>query len=161
MTPFETKRFFTVPSPFVDRSRSVNQSEADIETHLLDPSEVIIMMITSGCPQGTVLGCLAYVLYTNSLAEVLQDPISFKTYADDTKICAKVNNDDDARQLQNAINDFHRWTKSLDLKLSVEKCVVMHCGNGNAKHDHFIEGQRLKAVGRVLDLGVITTPDFC
>lgn len=41
--------------------------------------------ITSGSAQGTISGCLAYVLYTNSIRSVVGDRISYKTYADDTK----------------------------------------------------------------------------
>jgi exonuclease III len=117
--------------------------------------------ITSGCPQGTILGCLAYLMYTNSIKNVFTSDVMYKVYADDTKVYAKVASAIDAVNLQNAIDDFFLWTKQLDLKLSVEKCLVMHCGMRNQRYPYFIDGKRLAQTTRARDLGVIMTPDFC
>ena len=92
-----------------------------------------VARITSGTPQGTILGCLAYVIYTNSIKDALPDGVAYKVYADNTKIYARVNEAADHRKLQGAIDDFLRWTKSLDLILSVERCLVMHCGRKNQR----------------------------
>ena len=116
--------------------------------------------ITSGCPQGTIPGCLAYVIYTNSLKDVLPSGVAYKVYADDTKINAKVNNAADHEKLQNAINNFIRWTDSQDLKLSVQKCLVMHCGKKTQHHTYKIKDEALSATTSARDLGVIFTPDF-
>ena len=106
------------------------------------------------------MGCLAYVLYTNSLKDVLSYRVEYKTYADDTKIDAKVNNSEESLELQRAVEDFYSWTKSLDLKLSIEKCVVMHCGRKNENRDYFIDGKKLKCAPKAKDLGVVMSPDF-
>lgn len=73
-----------------------------------------------------------YTDYNGEPADLIlisdKNRISYKTYADDTKMYAKVNSIDDSKVLQRAIDDFYEWTKSFDLRLSVEKCLVMHCG---------------------------------
>ena len=62
----------------------------------------------------------------------------YKTYADGTKAYGKVNNDEESRRLQRAIDDFHNW----NLQLPVDKCVVVHCSRRDQKHEHFIEVNR-------------------
>lgn len=116
--------------------------------------------ITSGCPQGTILGCLAFCLYTNSLQFVFSDKISYKVYADDIKVYAKVNDENDYNELQKGINDFYDWTKSLDLNLSLEKCNVMHCGIKNMKKSYVVNSVEIKSAEIVRDLGILMTPDF-
>lgn len=100
--------------------------------------------ITSGCPQGTLLGCICYVLYTNSIKFAIPESIRVKIYADDTRMYTVVNNEDDRNTLQNAIDLFFNWTQSLDLMLSLEKIYVLHYGRNNKKFDYFISGFQIK-----------------
>lgn len=86
---------------------------------------------TTGCPQGTVLGVLAYVLYTNSIKDIFKEQVFHKAYAVDTKVYARVNDEQEHRALQRAIDDFHSLTKSLDLSLPDGKWLVMYCGRKN------------------------------
>lgn len=116
--------------------------------------------ITSGCPQGTILGCIAYIFYTNSIKHVLPENVKVKIYADDTKIYARVNNVNDYNVLQDAVNKFYRWTVALDLLLSVGKCNVLHHGRNNQRFTYFIDNQQIMPVNSVRDLGIILTPDL-
>lgn len=117
-------------------------------------------MITSGCPQGTILGCIAYLFYTNSIKSLLPENVKVKIYADDTKIYSIVNNSDDARIFQEAVHSFYKWTVSLDLLLSLGKCNVMHYGRQNKRFPYFIDNQQIMPVNSVRDLGIILTPDL-
>ena len=63
--------------------------------------------VTTGCPQGTILGCLCYILYTNSLRYVLPKSVSVKVYADDIKLYTRVNIRQDCENLQRILDDFH------------------------------------------------------
>jgi len=116
--------------------------------------------VTTGCPQGTILGCLSYILYTNSIKDIIPTGVAVKIYADDTKIYAKVNNDEDFMLLQEAINRFYEWTLSLDLLLSVGKCNVVHFGRRNQFREYFINNTKLLKTDTIRDLGVILTTDF-
>ena len=58
--------------------------------------------VTSGIPQGSVLGPLLFVLYINDLPENIISDIYL--FADDTKIFTQVNNIEDATKLQDEQN---------------------------------------------------------
>ena len=46
------------------------------------------------------------------------------------------------------------------MKLSIEKCLVMHCGKKNANYEYFIDGGKLNTTSRAKGLGVLMTPGF-
>ena len=49
--------------------------------------------VTSGIPQGSVLGPILFAIYINDLPDALENMI--KLFADDTKVFASVNNEED------------------------------------------------------------------
>ena len=54
--------------------------------------------ITSGIPQGSVIGQFLFLLYVNDIPESLQCVV--KTFADDTKVVTKVKTTEDCDKLQ-------------------------------------------------------------
>ncbi|XP_069105722.1 uncharacterized protein [Argopecten irradians] len=58
--------------------------------------------VTSGVPQGSVLGPILFLIYVNDMPDMLDCTI--KLFADDTKLSAKITSDDDRSKLQENIN---------------------------------------------------------
>ena len=116
--------------------------------------------VTSGCPQGTLLGCLSYVVYTNSIMGVFPPEINVKQYADDVKIYTKINCLEDSDLLQSAIDAFLRWTASVDLELTTSKCKVVHFGRTNPRFVYTLNGNLLQSVKSIRDLGVTVSSDL-
>lgn len=101
-------------------------------------------LISSGCPQGTCIGPLILLLFIDSAVIIEQ--------------IAKTNDEQDCDRLQRTMREFDAWSSAVDLKLSVEKCVVLHIGKGNRRH--FIDGRPVTPVDAVKDLGITTTPNL-
>ena len=120
--------------------------------------------VTSGVPQGSVLGPILFILYINEISEIL---ISLsELYADDTKLLKEIQSEEDIHILQNDINRIVDWTRTWLMKLNESKCKVMHIGRTNEKHLYSIEsfdGQTKSMLTETTlerDLGIMISSDL-
>ena len=66
------------------------------------------------------MGPLLYIFYANDLVNNFKFD-SIKMYADDLTIYAKINSEDDKKQLQLELNNFCKWVCTWQLKINYEK----------------------------------------
>ena len=66
--------------------------------------------VTSGVPQGSVLGPLLFLIYINDLPDVVFN--SVKVFADDTQLFARIRNFSDSQKLQTDLSALQSWSKS-------------------------------------------------
>jgi len=83
--------------------------------------------VTSGIPQGSVLGPILFVIYINDLPEATSCPS--KLFADDTKTFRKIQRESDCEELQNDLNALDEWSRMWQLKFNASKCKHMRIGN--------------------------------
>jgi hypothetical protein len=79
--------------------------------------------VTSGIPQGSVL----FKIYINDLPDVVQNIA--KLFADDTKLYAVVNKEEEQHSLQNDINNLVHWSDKWLLKFNKSKYKHVHIGH--------------------------------
>ena len=60
--------------------------------------------VTSGVPQGSILGLILFLCYINYLPPVIQNTV--KVFADDTKIYSEVGSVEGCRRLNNPTFDY-------------------------------------------------------
>ena len=61
--------------------------------------------VTSGVPQGSILGPMLFLLFINDLPDVIPTTTSVGLYADDTKLFKSITSYEDCVQLQKALTD--------------------------------------------------------
>ena len=109
--------------------------------------------VTSGIPQGSVLGPALFVLYINDLPDELQNEVYL--FADDTKIFSQIRNVSDAEHLQDDINLLGEWSRKWLLSFHPDKCKVLHLGKTNVNHHGYsLDGVELATTECEKDLGV-------
>ena len=82
--------------------------------------------VTSGIPQGTVLGPLLFVLYINDLPDLTQSDTFL--FADDIKIFRSIINTNDQDIPQQDITTIYKWSHDWMLTLHPDKCTHMEIG---------------------------------
>jgi len=79
--------------------------------------------VTSGVPQGSVLGPTLFLVYINDLPQQIKCNISL--FADDTLIYQTVNNQVEKETFQSNINLLENWASEWCMSFNVTKCSVM------------------------------------
>ena len=116
--------------------------------------------VSSGIPQGSVLGPLLFLIYINDLPDLCEKKSEIYLFADDSKLYKYIIDDNDCRDLQACIDTLQKWTDMWLLKLNSKKCKVISFGRQNlVNHTYSIcEGNKiisLERVNDISDLGVI------
>ena len=75
-------------------------------------------VVKSGVPQGSVLGPLLFIVFINDLPNII-DNCSILTFADDTKIISKVQDEFDVINLQNNLNLVIDWSIDNNMELNL------------------------------------------
>ena len=112
--------------------------------------------VTSGIPQGSVLGPILFVLYINDMPEVIDKDSFLYLFADDTKVFRQIQSEEDIVQLQADVNSLVNWSKTWLLRFHPDKCISMSFGTrqGNDNHIYEMENQHLAYSSCEKDLGV-------
>lgn len=113
--------------------------------------------ISSGVPQGSVLGPILFVIYINDLPDIFPKNVVSKYFADDAKLYTEIKNIDDVDTLQFSLDNLTHWASSWQLAISILKCCNMDIttgNNGGSFYENFIDGIQLENVTEIRDLGV-------
>ena len=120
--------------------------------------------VTSGVPQGSVLGPILFIIFINEISELL---ISInELYADDTKLMREIKSESDASILQGDIDKIVDWTRKWLMRLNENKCKVMYIGGERDKNIFTIESYdgctRTNLIETTLerDLGIMIADDL-
>lgn len=114
--------------------------------------------VTSGIPQGSVMGPVLFVLYINDLPESAAYNSDTFLYADDTKIFREINSVNDCEDLQTDIFALHKWSEKWLLRFHPEKCKTMRIGNSKTEKYSYRLKETLPAMDYVeneKDIGVV------
>ncbi|KAK6167371.1 hypothetical protein SNE40_021416 [Patella caerulea] len=89
--------------------------------------------VTSGIPQGSVLGPILFVIYINDMPDCVLAPTYL--FADDTKIYAEIKNKDDSNSLQYDLDKLQQWSNKWLLRFHPNKCKVVRVTNKKFKEE--------------------------
>lgn len=110
--------------------------------------------MSSGVPQGSVLGPLLFLTYVNDICT--GEDVQLKMFADDCIIYTKVCDERDQLKLNNALQEILNWSNSWQMNINFEKTVVMtiHCKKHPLMFAYNVSGKILKRVNEYKYLGL-------
>ena len=92
------------------------------QTVILEGESSSEIPVTSGVPQGSVLGPLLFLLYINDLPENIHSQARLS--ADDTAIYITINNHSDSDTLQQDLDTLHTWERLWDMDFNPSTCYM-------------------------------------
>ena len=98
---------------------------------VLDGSTSNQVPVTSGVPQGTVLGPLLFLVFINDLPDNVSSNV--RLFADDCLLYRRINTPEDTNILQQDLRHLEEWEAKWQMSFNPQKCEILRVTN-KVKH---------------------------
>ena len=139
-----------------------------IRSFLIGRTQVVVLEgeksdevpVTSGVPQGSVLGPLLFLLYINNLPDHVKSQV--RLFADDTAVYLTINNLNDCNTLQQDLNTLEQWEIKWEMRFNPSKCQVLNITRNKhkIKQNYILHGHILETLTSAKYLGVDLSEDL-
>ena len=123
---------------------------------VVEGQESYVAPVTSGVPQGSVLGPALFLVYINDLPESLKS--TPRLFADDCMLYRVIEGPEDAEELQRDLERLEAWEEKWLMQFAEDKCKVLRVTRkmprNVIKKEYKIHGCSLEAVTSAKYLGV-------
>ena len=127
---------------------------------LLNGSNSDSIPVSSGVPQGSVLGPILFLAYINDLPDQVKSRV--RLFADDTAMYLALDKQGDSEILQKDLESLEKWEKLWDMSFNPSKCQVIHVTRSKSPSQtiYYLHGCALESVSSAKYLGVTVSEDL-
>ncbi len=113
--------------------------------------------VSSGVPQGSILGPLLFLIYINDMANEVSVNTDIAFYADDAKVTKKIYSTQDGEELQADLSRLINWSQRWLMNFNTAKCKIMSITRRMTPviFNYSINDTLLEHVNSFNDLGII------
>ena len=121
---------------------------------VIDGQSSASVPVTSGVPQGTVLGPLLFLTFINDIPTGITSKL--RLFADDCLMYRPIHNAHDSQLFQQDLDRLHHWSTTWQMKFNTAKCHVMRFSlkRNNIESEYHLGGSLLTMVSEYPYLGV-------
>jgi len=94
---------------------------------IIDGQKSDVYSVSSGVPQGTVLGPLLFLCFINDLPN--RSKSNIKLYANDVLLYVTIHSRDDCYRLQQDLNTLEQWALEWKMSFNLQKCEFLRITN--------------------------------
>ena len=118
--------------------------------------------ITSGVPQGSILGPLLFLVYVNDVPNYIRFQSTIALFTDDTKLYKSIDFPSAKNDLQADLDSLQKFSLDWGMEFNQSKSQVLHVSRKKSQTlaQYELDGYRLECVPHVKDLGVIVSSDL-
>ena len=129
--------------------------------HHLDLRMIGLFRVTSGVPQGSVLGSLLFLAYVTDIRRYMDSTIW--PFADDYVIYRKIINNEDRGKLQKSLVRLGEWAVANEMKMNPSKCkeICFARARVNDPLNYSLMGTLIPEASRCKYLGIILYSELC
>ena len=127
---------------------------------VVDGAESDSLPVTSGVPQGSVLGPAMFLVYINSLPKGVNSTV--RLFAHDTVIYREISAEEDHHTLQADLDTLVQWERGFSMEFHPKKCNILRVSLSRypSTYNYTLHGTTLKEVEEVKYLGITITKDL-
>ena len=119
--------------------------------------------VTSGVPQGSILGPLLFLVFANDLPDYVQSGSTLALFADDSKLYRSLDTPDSNIYLQQDLDGLRKWSSDNHMTFNASKCKTLHISRKktlSCVQTYDLGGQHLECVKHTKDLGITVSCDL-